>query len=260
VTATVTPPASRGADGTRTARAIVALPAQVKLAGALAFVLGVVATPRTAVPAFVLDAVAVGVVVALAGLRARRVMRRLLIEAPFVAFALLLPFVARGPQVAVGPLSLAVDGLWAAWGILAKGTLGVSVAVVLAATTPTADLLAGARRLHVPVALTAIAGFMVRYGEVLVGELERLRIARISRGDDPRWLWQAKAVVATAGTLFIRAFERGERVHLAMAARGFDGTWPALGPLRARPGEWVAVLAVAAIPAAGAAVALIGMA
>ena len=45
-----------------------------------------------------------------------------------------------------------------------------------------------------------------------------------------------------------------------MAARGFDGTWPALGPLRARPGEWVAVLAVAAIPAAGAAVALIGMA
>lgn len=255
--ATAVAPAS--APLRRAPRAVAALPAHVKLVGALGFVLAVVATPRTAVPVFVVDAAVVAVVIALAGLRFRSVLRRLLVEAPFVAFAALLPFVARGPRVEVGPLALSVDGLWAAWGILAKGTLGVAVAVVLSATTPTADLLAGARRLHVPVALTAIAGFMVRYGEVLVGELERLRIARVSRGDDPRWIWQAKAVAGTAGTLFVRAFERGERVHLAMVARGFDGTWPTLRPQPARRREWAGVVVFDAISIAGAVLALGGL-
>lgn len=228
----------------------------MKLVGALAFVLGVVATPRTAVAAFAVDAVAVGVVAALARLRAGEVLRRLVIEAPFVAFAVALPFVARGPQVEVGPLTLSVDGLWSAWGILVKGTLGVAVAVVLSATTPTADLLAGARRLRLPVVLVAIAGFMVRYGEVLVGDLARLRVARISRGDDPRWLWQAKAVAATAGSLFVRSFERGERVQLAMVSRGFDGTWPSIGQRRARPSEWVGAAAFAAVAVTGAVLAV----
>ena len=250
-------PTVRSGAGRRDA--IGALPAHVKLVGALAFVLGVVATPRTAIAAFAVDAVAVAVVVALARLGAGQVLRRLVIEAPFVAFAVALPFVARGAQVEVGPLTLSVDGLWSAWGILVKGTLGVAVAVVLSATTPTADLLAGARRLRLPVALVAIAGFMVRYGQVLVGELERLRTARISRCDDPRWLWQAKAVAATAGTLFIRAFERGERVHLAMVARGFDGTWPSFDQRRGRPGECLAAGAFAAVAVVGAVVAASGM-
>lgn len=245
--------------GGRVADAVAALPAHVKLVGALGFVLGVVATPREAVVVLVVDGMVVAVVAGLVGLTASTVARRLLVEVPFVAFAVLLPFVAQGPQVDVGPMSLSVDGLWAAWGILAKATLGVAVAVVLAATTPVADLLAGARRLHVPVVLTAIAGFMVRYGQVLVDELERLRIARVSRGDDPRWLWQVRAVAATAGTLFVRSFERGERVHLAMSARGFDGTWPTLRPQTARPGEWAAVVAFAAFAVVGAIVALSGL-
>ena len=110
--------------------------------------------------------------------------------------------------------------------IIAKATLGTAATVVLAWSTPVADLLAGFDRLHVPRALTAIAGFMVRYLDVVAGELHRLQIARVSRGDDPRWLWQARAVATTAGATFIRSFERGERVHHAMLARGFTGTFP----------------------------------
>lgn len=233
------------------------LPAHVKLVGALAFVLGVVATPRTAVSAFALDAVAVLAVVALAHVSFATFLRRLVIEAPFVAFALLLPFVARGPQVGVGPLELSVDGLWAGWGILVKGTLGVGVAVVLSSTTSSTDLLGGAQRLRVPAVFVAIASFMVRYGEVLVGEVERLRIARISRGDDPRWFWQARSVATTAGALFVRSFERGERVHVAMVSRGFDGTWPRGDEAPAPPSAWLAAGAFAAVSVVGAAVALV---
>lgn len=252
-------PGPEARTGTRRSTALQGLPAHVKLLGALGFVVGVVATPRTAVPVFAVDALAIASLAAIAGLRAGEVLRRMTVEVPFVAFALLLPFVARGSEVAVGPLSLSVDGLWAAWGIVAKATLGVGVAVLLSATTPSADLLTGAQRLRVPPVLTAIAGFMVRYGEVLLGELERLRIARIARGDDPRWIWQARAVALTAGTLFVRAFERGERVQLAMVARGFDGSWPLVRPERARPGQWAAAVAFVAVSVSGALVAHLGL-
>ncbi|MBL8777120.1 MAG: cobalt ECF transporter T component CbiQ [Acidimicrobiales bacterium] len=235
------------------------LPAHVKVVGALVFVFGVVATPRTAVPALLVDAVAVAVVAGLARVRASTVLRRLVIEVPFLAFALLLPFVARGEQVVVAGVAVSEEGLWAAWNILAKGTIGVAVAVVLSATTPAADLLAGLDRLRVPVAFTAIGGFMVRFGAVLGGEVERLRIARISRGDDPRWLWQARSVATTAGALFVRSFERGERVHVAMVSRGFDGTWPRGDDVPAPPSAWLAAGAFAAVSVVGATVALVAV-
>ena len=156
------------------------------------------------------------------------------VELPFVAFALALPLVASGPRHQVLGLSLSIAGSWAAWNILAKASLGVAVSVVLAWSTPVAGILEGLDRLRVPRALTAIAGFMVRYLDVIMGELHRLEIARVSRGDDPRWAWQGKAVAATAGSLFVRCFERGERVHRAMLSRGFDGRFPAVMSISTR--------------------------
>ena len=79
----------------------------------------------------------------------------------------------------------------------------------------------------------SITAFMVRYLTILTGEAERMHVARQSRGYEPRWLWQAGAMAASVGTLFVRAYERGERVHLAMCSRGYDGTMPELGGRRA---------------------------
>jgi cobalt/nickel transport system permease protein len=201
--------------------------ATVKLVALVGFLLAVVATPARAVWAFGLDAALVMAAAGLAAIPMRVLARRLLIEVPFVVFALALPFVGVGPYRQVVAVSVSVPGMWAGWGILAKATLGTASAVVLAWSTPVADLLAGLDRLRVPRALTAIAGFMVRYLDVVSGELRRLQVARVSRGDDPRWFWQGRAVAANAGTLFVRSFERGERVQQAMAARGFTGQFPA---------------------------------
>jgi cobalt/nickel transport system permease protein len=145
---------------------------------------------------------------------------------------------------------VAVEGLWGAWNVLAKATLGLAATVLLVSTTTPGDLLRGLDRLRVPPVFTAIAGFMLRYVEVIGGELRRMRVARISRAHDPRWIWQARAVAATAGTLFVRSFERGERVHLAMVSRGFDGTLRRQPGPPARPAEWALALAVVAVAAA----------
>lgn len=244
--------------GARRARPVHDTQAAVKLACSVGVVVAIVATPPQAVWAFAAYAVLVATTVALAGVPLRHLLRRLVIEAPFVCFALALPFVGAGPRQDVLGLSVSVAGCWAAWGIVAKATLGTACTVVLAWTTPVADLLAGMDRLRVPRLLTAIAGFMVRYLEIVTGELRRLQIARVSRGDDPRWIWQGRTVAATAGTMFVRSFERGERVQQAMAARGFTGTFPATSPepsvSATAPLRWWPALAW---PVAAAGVALI---
>jgi cobalt/nickel transport system permease protein len=212
--------------------------ATVKLVCLLGFLFAVVATPPTAWWAFLSHAGLVATAAVLARIPGRVLGRRLAVEIPFVVFALALPFVGADPRTDVLGIPVSVPGCWAAWAILAKATLGTAATVVLAWSTPVADILAGLERLRVPRTLVAIAGFMVRYLDVVTGELHRLQIARVSRGDDPRRRRQGRAVAATAGTMFVRCFERGERVHQAMLSRGFTGRFPpaaTTGPAR----RWV---------------------
>jgi len=222
------------------------LPPQVKLAAVMLFVLAVVSTPREQYWAFGAFAVLLIAIAAIARVPAGYLARGMVIETPFVLFAVMLPFLATGEQVTVLGLGLSEQGLLAAWNLLAKGTLGVVASLLLGATTSLRDLLLGLERLHLPAPFVAIATFMLRYADVLSGELTRMRIARQSRGYDPRFFWQAKALAATAGTLFIRSYERGERVYLAMLSRGWSGTMPALVDGTATIRQWALGLALPA--------------
>lgn len=152
--------------------------------------------------------------------------KRMVVEVPFVVFALLMPFVSHGPRTEVLGLTVSEPGLVAAAGLLVKGTLGVAAALTLAATTEPADLLRGLQRLRVPDLLVQIAGFMVRYLDVVTAELGRMLVAMRSRGCDPRSPRHWPALARALGALFIRSYERGERVHLAMLSRGYDGRLP----------------------------------
>ena len=200
---------------------------ECKLAATVLFIFAVVATPKEAIWAFALDALIIVTIALLARVPLGRLARRLVIELPFLAFAVFLPFVGRGPYVEVGFLTLSEAGLWGAWNIVVKGTIGVAASCLLTATTPVPELLRALERLRVPRPIVGIASFMVRYGEVLAGDVRRMRIARLSRADDPRWLWQVAGVARTAGALFVRSYERGERVYVAMLARGY-GFAPAI--------------------------------
>ncbi|WP_199548048.1 cobalt ECF transporter T component CbiQ [Streptomyces sp. N35] len=215
-----------------------ALPPHCKLAAVFAFVVVVVSTPREAVWAFGLYAALIGVVAYAARIPAGFLLKRLLIEVPFVAFAVLLPFVAQGERVEVAGLSLSVSGLWGAWNVLAKGTLGVAASVILASTTELRELLLGLQRLKLPPLLVQIMSFMIRYGDVITDELRRMRIARESRGFEARGVRHWGVLAKTAGALFIRSYERGERVHLAMVSRGYAGSMPVIDEVTASRAQW----------------------
>jgi cobalt/nickel transport system permease protein len=229
-----------------------------KLVAVLAFSAVVVATPVHAGWAPWAYAAFLGlllIVAAGAGVRPGRLLRSLVVEAPFVFFAVLLPVVSRGPRTEVLGVSLSESGLVAGGSILAKATLSVLAATLLAATTDARALLRGLERLRMPTVLVQILSFMIRYADVVGGELRRMRVARESRGFQARHLGALKVLGPAAGSLFIRSYERGERVHLAMLSRGYTGRLPT-GPVAlVGPRSWALALS---LPLAAAAVVATG--
>jgi cobalt/nickel transport system permease protein len=202
------------------------LPAHAKVLALLGFMLTVVATPRTWWPVFAGYLLVLAVVIALSQVPPLYLVKRMVIELPFVVFAVLMPFIATGPRTELLGLTVSEPGLLAGWALLVKGTLGVLASLTLAATTEPRELLRGLERLRLPTELVSILGFMIRYLDVVTDEMRRMRIARESRGfraSSPRH-WPV--VARSAGALFIRSYERGERVHLAMVARGYTGSLP----------------------------------
>ncbi len=204
-------------------------PAHLKVAGLLAFMIVVVATPRTAYLAFAGYAVALLSLVAVSRVPPLYLAKRMVVEVPFALFAVMVPFVAAGPRVEVLGLTVSEPGLVAGGALLAKATLGVVASLLLAATTEADQLLQGLQRLRLPHQLVQIMGFMVRYLDVVSGELGRTLTAMRSRGADPRSPRHWPALGRALGSLFIRSYERGERVHLAMLSRGYTGRLPDLG-------------------------------
>lgn len=181
---------------------------------------------------------------ALAGVPARLVLRKLLVALPFVALiGLFNPLLDREVVGRIGPV--AVTGGWLSLtSILLKFLLTASAALVLVATTGVAGVASALSGLGAPRALVVPLFLVHRYLFVLLEDGLRMERAREVRtfGDRGRGLGPTGALL---GSLLLRTWERAERVHLAMRARGFDGRF-ATGRAR-RPGPWdLAFLAVSA--------------
>jgi cobalt/nickel transport system permease protein len=186
-------------------------------------------------------------VIKLAQLPLTTVAKRSLIEIPFIFFALLMPFFGTGEKFQVGNLELYREGLLAGASIVTKGTIGILVAINLSATTTAREILRGLEILKLPTPMVQIASFMLRYVNVVNDEMQRMSIARQSRGFEPTGIKHWPVLATAAGALFIRSYERGERVHLAMLARGFNGELPKDLMVRDDKKYWILSLAIPAL-------------
>lgn len=211
---------------------------RTKALAMLAFVLVVMATPPTAWPAFALGTVLMAGLILIARLPPLYVLKRSAVVAPFVLMiALFLPFF-EGGQVAgsynIGwwRVSIPYDRLLVLWNVVVKSWLSALSLILLSATTPFPRLLKGLQRLGVPRVMVMILSFMYRYLFVLVDEAMRMGRARESRGLGGSRVRQIRTLGNMIGTLFLRSYERGERVYQAMLARGFDGEMRTLSELR----------------------------
>jgi cobalt/nickel transport system permease protein len=220
------------------------IPAHIKIVAGLLFIIVAVSTDISNWQTFTAYFLLIILVTQVAKLPIKTVAKRSLIEIPFIFFALLMPFFGSGERFEVGALNLYKDGLLAGASIIAKGTLGILVAINLSATTTAREILRGLEILKMPSPLMQIASFMLRYINVVNDEMQRMTVARSARGFEATGIKQWPVLATAAGALFIRSYERGERVHLAMIARGYQGELPKEEKVTNYPKHWVIALAI----------------
>ena len=210
----------------------------------LAFISVSVSTPITRWPAFVAFFLLLVTTAVLSKIPLLLLFKRALIEIPFIFFAILMPFFGTGEKFEIAGIELYREGLLAGTSIVVKGTLGVLAAVILSTTTTAREILRGLERLKLPAVMVQIASFMLRYVNVISDEMERMKVARESRGFVATGIKHWKVLATSAAALFIRSYERGERVHLAMLSRGFDGNLPTLDNNKATQRQWATALSL----------------
>ena len=210
----------------------------------LAFISVSVSTPITRWPAFVAFLLLLVAAALASKIPLLLLFKRALIEIPFIFFAILMPFFGTGEKFEIAGIELYREGLLAGTSIVVKGTLGVLAAVILSTTTTAREILRGLERLMLPAVMVQIASFMLRYVNVISDEMERMKVARESRGFVATGIKHWKVLATSAAALFIRSYERGERVHLAMLSRGFDGNLPSLDNNKATQRQWVTALSL----------------
>jgi len=224
--------------------------ARVKLAGALALILAAVLLPPELTWPFAAYLAILGGLLALARLPLVPVLRRAAGFGPFILTAVvLLPFTRPGDGTVSAALRLGGlevrlyrAGLLAAKGVLLKSLISAFSVVLLVSTTRFSSLLHALEQLRFPRLLLAIVAFLYRYLFLLLGEFLRLgRAARARNWARGPFRVRLQAAGGIVGSLFLRTYARGERVHTAMLARGFDGHFRTLRESSPGRADWAAL-------------------
>jgi cobalt/nickel transport system permease protein len=211
----------------------------VRLLGAVAIALGAALLPLGAWPQMVGLAAVVLALAAAARIPPGAFLVRL--AAPFT-FVLLVSgavlVLAPGEPVArLGPVAITDAGLLRFGSVLGRAAVALGAAVVLVSTTPFDELVRALRTLRLPEGVTTALGLAYRFLYILNDEVERLRRAARSRNAADGATPRRRLAMGIAGAALQRSFDRSERLHRAMLARGFTGEMPALHghPARGRP-------------------------
>ncbi|MBM4415351.1 MAG: cobalt ECF transporter T component CbiQ [Chloroflexi bacterium] len=225
---------------------------RVKLALTLGYVLLVSATQRGEWLALVALALPVVALVGVARLPPGVVLRRSALALPFVLAAVPLAFSTPGEALGTLPpfgWTVTREGLSALATILAKSWTSVVLATVLTASTTPTELVHALRGLRVPALLAAVIFFTYRYLFTIGDEGSRLMRSRDSRSaaiagyrSGGTLRWRASVLGRMVGTLFLRSYERSERVFAAMQARGYDGEPRFLDPPALRRADLAAAV------------------
>lgn len=152
-------------------------------------------------------------------------LKRVAVEFAFIGTVLLGTLFRSGGEViwSWGLLRITTEGLTVLGSVTLKALLSLLMVNVLTLTTSIPALLNALVALRTPPLLVAIMASMYRYISVLLGEFNAMRRAAASRNLMGSNRWQRLVIGNMIGALFIRTYERGDRVYQAMLSRGYQG-------------------------------------
>lgn len=186
--------------------------------------------------------------------------KRSIVALPFALIAVTVLFSIPGKplytfQFFMSTLTVTDAGFLRFVSILIRSWLSVQMAILLVAVTRFPDLIHALEHLKVPAILTTIIAFLYRYLFVLIDEVSRLLRARESRSGASAGnrsgggvFWRARVAGNMAGQLFLRSYERSDRIYNAMMSRGYSGHLYTLNPHEMKPRDYyVTAFAIAVI-------------
>lgn len=199
---------------------------RVKLLAAFGFILTVVSFDRYALSGLLPFFFIPLAVCAMAGLPAWLVVRKALLVLPF---ALLIgaanPLLDQTVQLQLG--TVGISGGWLSFAsIVVRALLSAVAAILLVAVTGIPAVGYALGRLGAPQALVVQLLFMYRYLFVLAEEAAHASRSRTLRSFGRRGMG-LDPFAAMVAHLLLRSWERAERIHQAMLARGFTGQFTA---------------------------------
>ncbi len=156
------------------------------------------------------------------------IFRRAAVVLPFaLIIGVFLPFTTEGRAVghlsALGYAAVVTDaGLRLYATVVLKAYLSLAYVVLLLSTTPFRSLLGALAWYRVPAFLLSLLSFTYRFIFLLVEEIERLERAWAARYFGRRRPAQLATLGPAVAALFVRSYERAERVWAAMLSRGYD--------------------------------------
>jgi cobalt/nickel transport system permease protein len=215
---------------------------RVKVVVTVAFILSNALLPDGAWMAFVVSWLFLLSLNTLSNLGITFTFKRSFVALPFALVAITVLFSIPGNSLTTfhflfWDLTITDMGLLRFMSILVRSWLSVQMAILLVATARFPDVVHALEHLRVPTILTTIIAFLYRYLFVLVDEVFRLLRARESRSaaeagarSGGSVAWRARIAGNMAGQLFLRSYERSDRVYNAMLARGYAGHLLTINP------------------------------
>jgi len=227
---------------------------RVKVLVTIAFILSNALLPDGAWLAFALAWVFVLIANAISGLGIGFTLRRSFIAFPFALAAITVLFSIPGEPVSsfqflMWDFTITDAGLLRFVSIVIRSWLSVQLAILLVAVTEFPKIVHALRHLRVPAIITIIISFLYRYLFVLADEVTRLMRARqarsatvAGRGGGGSVAWRARIAGHMAGQLFLRSYERSDRVYNAMLSRGYKGELMTIHAHHFHDADWFAGL------------------
>jgi len=232
------------------------LDARVKVILTVAFILSNVLLPDAAWLMFLISWLLILVANIMSKLGWAFTLKRSFVALPFALAALSVLFAMPGHAIGaikIGMWTLTITdlGLVRYLSILIRSWLSVQIAILLVSVTEFPDIIHALVHLHLPAIFTTIVSFLYRYLFVLTDEVMRLLRARKARSasvtgarSGGSLAWRARTAGSMAGQLFLRSYERSDRVYNAMLARGYSGHLQTLKPHELRRMDYMTMALV----------------
>lgn len=226
------------------------LDARIKILTTLVFIIVTMSFPRNAIAALT-PLAAYPLFLLIAGsIPLRDIAKKIAVAAPFaLVIGMFNPIIDQTPAISYG--SLVISQGWLSFAsIMVRFLLTVSAALALIATTGMYRIGVGLEQLGFPRVFIMQLLFLYRYLFVVSEEVLTMMRSVSCRCPAQRAI-SLRTYGSLTGQLLLRSMDRAERVHRAMALRGFDGHIRSTASPRITGSDllfmlgWLAFLAVA---------------